>query len=106
MELILQSVLKKLPPLYSTKNTSSDKVKVPIHLFSPWGSFDCYIFEYDPAERVARAFIKMGGQEEIGLVSIDELESVRGPLGLKIERSVHWDANTKLSKYIECTFKQ
>jgi hypothetical protein len=100
MELIPKSFLKKLPPLYSQGDKSPQDIKVVLRLFSPWGAMDWYIFEYDPVGRIANALVRDGDYAEIGLVSIDELEQIGGPLSLKIERAKYWDTNTRLSKII------
>tara|TARA_R100000687_G_C6409539_1_gene145774 strand:- start:135 stop:323 length:189 start_codon:yes stop_codon:yes gene_type:complete len=39
------------------------------------------------------------GYPELGSVSIRELESVRGPFGLGIERDRHWTARMTLNGY-------
>jgi Protein of unknown function (DUF2958) len=39
------------------------------------------------------------GEPELGYVSLVELSSVRGKLGLPIERDLHFDANKTLSAY-------
>lgn len=39
------------------------------------------------------------GSPEIGYVSLAELSSVRGKLGLPVERDLHWKAETGLSEY-------
>ena len=39
------------------------------------------------------------GFPELGSVSIRELESVRGPIGLGIERDRHWTAKKTLMAY-------
>jgi Protein of unknown function (DUF2958) len=41
------------------------------------------------------------GSPEIGFVSMRELREVRGPLGLPIERDLHFDANKTLSAYTD-----
>jgi hypothetical protein len=39
------------------------------------------------------------GFPELGYVSIDELEQVRGPLGIQVERDPHFTADRPLSVY-------
>ena len=38
---------------------------------------------------------------ELGYFSLDELESVRGRFGLKIERDLHWDDTTTLKTVMD-----
>jgi hypothetical protein len=48
-----------------------------------------YITEYDPKERIAFG-LACGHEDELGYFSIDEMEKARGPLGLAVERDLHW----------------
>jgi hypothetical protein len=41
------------------------------------------------------------GEPELGYVSLTELRTVRGKLGLPIERDEHFDADKTLSAYAE-----
>ena len=55
--------------------------------FTPDSSWTWYVTEFDPAER--RCFgLVIGHERELGYFSLAELESVRGPLGLPIERDL------------------
>jgi hypothetical protein len=57
--------------------------------------------ELDPTEPTeAFGLCDLGmGYPEIGYVSLSELESVRGPLNLPIERDLHFEADKTLSAY-------
>jgi hypothetical protein len=35
-----------------------------------------------------------GHEKELGYVALSELESVRGPMGLPVERDLHWQPKT------------
>jgi DUF2958 family protein len=41
------------------------------------------------------------GSPEIGFVSMREIRELRGPLGLPVERDLHFDANKTLSAYAD-----
>jgi hypothetical protein len=41
------------------------------------------------------------GTPELGYVSMHELRDLRGPLGLSIERDMHFDADKTLSAYAD-----
>ena len=83
-----------LPPLYSQEALGEDAV-VLVHFFNPCGTGDWWITEGSPE---GDDFIMFGlcdlGFPELGYVSLDELQAVRGPLGLGIERDLHWTAKT------------
>lgn len=57
--------------------------------FCPWNGWAWYATEFDAADRVFFGLVK-GNETELGSFSLDELEAVRGPMGLRIERDLHW----------------
>ena len=72
-----------------------------VKLFTPDAGATWLLTELDPSEP-DRAFglCDLGlGCPELGYVSITELASVRGPLGLPIERDLYFTANGPLSGY-------
>jgi len=87
MKLFTKAILDSLPPLYS-----QEKVEDPIarvKFFNPCGIGTWYLTEYDPEEKLGFGLCCLQ-EEELGYVSIEELEQVRLPFGLKIERDMHW----------------
>ena len=92
MKLFTKEILNKLPPLYTNSEKSMEETKVILKLFNPCGAGTWYITEYDPEEKLAFGFANLGDSEcaELGYVSIQELEDFRGPLGLGIERDMHF----------------
>lgn len=74
-------------PLYSQEN-EADPVAV-VKFFDPCGSWTWFATEYDPATRTFFGLVK-GFEEELGYFSLDELESVKGPLGIGIERDLYF----------------
>lgn len=97
MKLLTKELLKKLPLRYS-QESNPDPLCVG-KLFAPWGNWTWYLIEYDPEERVFLAFVS-GFEGELGYVSLDELEAIKGPFGLKIERDM-WYEPLKLSEVKE-----
>lgn len=87
MKLFTKEILKKLPPLYS-----QEKVEDPIaqvKLFNPCGAGTWYLSEYDPEDKIAFGLCVIH-EAELGNVYIPELEEYKGPLGIGIERDLHW----------------
>jgi hypothetical protein len=72
-----------------------------VKLFTPDAGATWLITELDPEEPdLAFGLCDLGlGYPELGYVSISELESVRGPLGLSVERDLHFTATHPLSVY-------
>lgn len=85
--LIPDELAKTIPKLYETQN-ESDPLAV-VKLFTPDASWSWFINEYDPEDRLCFGLV-IGFERELGYFSLTELEEVRGPLGLKIERDLHF----------------
>lgn len=79
----------------------TDHVPV-VKLFDPVGAATWLITEMMPDGDTLFGLCDLGfGCPELGYVSLAELESVRGPLGLGIERDIHFEARFPLSVYAE-----
>lgn len=88
MKLLTKNLEKKLPPLYAAEKEKDPLVIVKF--FTPWSNWTWYGTEYDPKERIFFGYV-IGLEKELGYFSLDELESLRGPWGLKVERDKHFD---------------
>jgi len=87
-KLMTKEILDKIPPLYGQEKVADPIVYVKF--FCPWNQWTWYATEYRPSEKLFFGWVK-GHEEELGYFSLDELESVNGPFGLKIERDMHFD---------------
>jgi hypothetical protein len=74
-----------------------------VKLFTPDGTCTWLLTELDPdAPDIAFGLCDLGmGFPELGSVTISEIESVRGRLGLRIERDLHFSPSKTLSAYAE-----
>jgi hypothetical protein len=74
-----------------------------VKLFTPDGGATWLLTELDPDDPdIAFGLCDLGlGFPELGSVSISELESMRGKLGLPIERDLHFTAQKTLSAYAD-----
>jgi hypothetical protein len=77
-----------LPPLYANEEQGDSAIAVA-KFFTPWSNWTWYVSEYDPGERICYGVV-IGHEREYGYFSLDELEAIRGPVGLKIERDLYW----------------
>ena len=59
-------------------------------LFTPWGRSTWLITGIEDGILYGFADLGMGCVEWGGIASLEELESIRGPFGLKIERDLYW----------------
>ncbi len=92
MQLLTPELKEQLPPLYSQEQ-ESDPV-VYCKFFTPDAQWTWYALEFD-GEDIFFGYI-IGFEAELGYFSLSELESVRGPWGLPIERDV-WFQPCRLS---------
>jgi len=88
IKLLTEEIRKQLPPLYGQDGKGGDAIAYA-KFFTPWGSWSWYATELDPTE--GRFFGLVDGQfKELGYFMLAELESATGPMGLHIERDLHW----------------
>ena len=98
MKLLTQDVKTKLPPLGSTDRLPHDQVTVQAKFFTPDSSWSWYATEFDGDDTLFGLVI--GFEIEMGYFSLSEMESVRGPWGLPIERDL-WFKPMPLSQLPE-----
>jgi len=85
-----------------TEDESFDPKPV-VKFFTPDGSATWLLTELDPEDNdIAFGLCDLGmGSPELGSVRISEITAARGPLGLPIERDLHFTADKPLSAYAE-----
>ncbi|MDD2657298.1 MAG: DUF2958 domain-containing protein [Candidatus Pacebacteria bacterium] len=93
MKLMTEELQQQIPLLYATEDTPLEKKMVYAKFFTPDANWTWYVTEYDPNERLCFGYV-IGHESEWGYFSLDELESVRGPFGLAIERDIHFEPIT------------
>ena len=93
MKLLTDDIRKQLPALYSNEDT--DDPKAITKFFTPDSNWTWYATEFDGED----TFFGLvdGHEKELGYFSLSELESVRGGLGLPVERD-QWFTPTPLSQ--------
>jgi len=91
MQLLTKEIRGQLPPLGS-QDSKGGKAVAWAKFFTPDSSWTWYATEYDGQDTF---FGLVEGQEkELGYFSLSELQSARGPMGLAIERDLHWTPKT------------
>ena len=85
MELMTEELRRQLPELGSQDGKGGDMIAL-VKLFV--GSWTWWIVEFDGDD----TFFGLvdGFERELGYFSLAELQRVRGPLGLPVERDLHW----------------
>ncbi len=87
MELLPEEVRKQLPPLYSQEYEQDPMVYVKF--FHPNSYWTWYATEFDPQQGIFFGWV-YGDFPELGYFSLAELEEVKDPLGMGIERDLHF----------------
>lgn len=83
MELLPQSIARKLPPLCATEEQGL-KAVARVKFFTPDSSWTWYAVEFDGKD-IFFGLVK-GFETELGYFSLAELKTIRGKLGLPVER--------------------
>lgn len=86
MKLLTKALVKKIPPLYSTENEKDPMVWCKF--FTTWSNWTWYVTEFD-GEDTFFGWVD-GLEAELGYFSLSELKSITGPLGLRVERDLHF----------------
>lgn len=85
MKLLTKELEARFPALYATEKKRPEKIKIIAKFFDPSSSWTWYATEFDPVKRVFYGLVR-GLVAEMGYFSLDDLETVKGRLGLGIER--------------------
>jgi len=91
MNLLPDSIREQWPPLYSNEELGLNAQAV-VKFFTPDSNWTWYATEFDGEDQFFGLVI--GFEMELGYFSLSELESVRGPLGLPIERDKFFEPKT------------
>ena len=95
MKLLTKDILKKFPKLYETDEVPKDQVKVIAKFFTPDAQCSWFAVEYD-GEDTFFGLCDLGmGFPELGYFSLAELQSIRGGLGLPVERDRYFEGTLK-----------
>lgn len=89
MKLLTKELIKKLPKYGITENIKADDKILHVKLFCPWSNWTWYLVEYGEADGYCFGYVE-GFENEWGCFSLPELEAIKGPFGLKIERDLYF----------------
>lgn len=100
MKLITKEIEEKFAKVGSQEN-----IKDPVVIakfFNPIGRGYWFATEYNSKDKIFFGYVSLFGDynDEWGSFSLEELESVKLPLGLNIERDLHFE-DTKSSEIIK-----
>jgi len=87
MNLLNNEIRRQLPPLYSQDGLDGKAIAY-VKFFTPDSNWTWWAIEFDGEDTffgLVEGFCK-----ELGYFSLSELESIRGPYGLPVERDLYW----------------
>jgi hypothetical protein len=105
MKLMTDEIAAALPRPYSTESVPLREKIAVAKFFDPTGRGTWYVLEGQPSDDGDWYFFTwcvspLGPDcDELGYVSLNELQSVKGRMGLGIERDIHWTP-TKLGEVV------
>lgn len=78
-----------------------------VKLFTPWGGCTWLLSEICPVDQadhgnqvIAFGLCDLGmGSPELGYVDLSEIENIRGPFGLRVERDMYFSPEKPISAY-------
>jgi Protein of unknown function (DUF2958) len=89
MKLLTDELRAQLPPLYAQEKEKDPMVYAKF--FTPWTGWTWYVTEgsQEDTDFIFFGYV-IGFEKEWGYFSLNELQSVKGPGGLTIERDLHF----------------
>lgn len=88
-KLIPKELLESIPTLYETERALNPICQVK--LFTPDAQWTWYIIEISQEDKdICYGYVK-GLENELGYFSLKEIESIKGPLGLAVERDLSFE---------------
>lgn len=87
MKLMTKELEKIIPDFYSSEDVELDDKIVYAKFFLPDANWTWYVLEYDKESNTIFALVD-GLDRELGYANIEELEMVRGHMGLHVERDI------------------
>ena len=97
MRLINETIVKDVPKIYGQRDRIFEAIAY-IKFFTPDSFWSWYVLEFDGSDMFYGLVI--GLEEEFGYFSLYEIEEIRGPLGLRIERDIYF-IPAKISKFMK-----
>lgn len=99
MKLLTKEIERKLRA-NGAKSPDADRVKPVVKFFTPDAGATWLFTELDADGDTLFGLCDLGlGCIELGYVSLAELRSLRGKLGLPVERDLWFEANKSLAEY-------
>ena len=96
MKLLTKAIENKIPALYAQDGKGNEAI-VHAKFFNPVGAQTWYATEYSPETKTFFGLVDFHAdmsEAELGYFSLTELEEIRLPYGMKIERDINFESKT------------
>jgi len=92
MKLLTKEIVSAFKKQGDTSEMEMEEIKVIAKFFNPIGASTWYLYEFEEEEGIFWCFANLGDPTfaECGTVALKELEDLRLPMGLRIERDMHF----------------
>jgi hypothetical protein len=87
MKLLTDELLQIIPGLYD--QDGKEEQIAYIKFFTPDANWSWFAMEYDKEKELFFGLVN-GLEKELGYFSLHELEGLKGPLGLSVERDIYF----------------
>lgn len=88
--------------LKNWNGVDDSKLKPVVKFFCPWGAATWLVTSLKDDGDTMFGLCDLGmGSPELGYVSLTELQGIKGPFGLTIERDLHFTADKTLAEYAD-----
>ena len=96
MKMLTKAIENKLPKLGTYESTQTKDVPITVKFFTPWSNWTWFVTEGEKQEDGSWLMFGMvhGFEKELGYFNLSELEAIRGPGGLRIERDRYYEGHT------------
>jgi len=105
MKLLTKEIKEKLPELYSQEGVPLEEQQIIVKFFTPDGGATWYAVEGSEQEDgnwIFFGYVDLGvGFPELGYFTLNELQGIRGVLGLPIERDKHFGYSHTLAEVMQ-----
>lgn len=100
MKLLTQEILNEFKKQGYTGDKKDEDIRIIVKFFNPLGVQTWYCYEYDPKDKIFMCYANLGDPRfaECGSLSLAELESIKLPLGMTIERDMYFGFNHTLKE--------
>jgi len=96
MKLLTADIIKKLPKFGAMEKKKPEETPIIVKFFATFSNWTWYVTEGEKQEDGSWLFFGWvhGDFPELGYFGLAELEEIKGPFGLGIERDMHFGDHT------------